>query len=516
MMANRNSATRSIATNWIALATNIVASFFLAPFVVNKLGNVYYGIWAVTMQFTGYLYLLDFGVRESVIRYTSKYVTRGQPKKLNDVLTTALLIYTPVTLICLMLCAVLTWGIPYWFNIEPQYHISARWAAFFVGLTITQTFLFNVFTGVLQGLHRFDIANLLGIGFGIVRVLLIVALLDHGYGLIALSAIQFGISLATGAAISIAALSLLRGSGTPLHLKAITWRRFKALSKRIFGYGFFVLVNNVAQKVIVASDAIIVAVFLPISAVTFYAISGNLIEYLRSFVISAAQVFNPLTSQLHASRRNEEIGRLMITGAKLTVLMTLPIAATYVLLGREFIGLWMGQEFMGPAGDVLIVLALTQVLSSPHYVVSSVLYGISKHRELAFLRICEAVGNLALSILLVRKIGLVGVALGTVIPHIIVVLGVVPRMACRTVNLSVWRYLDGTYRGPMLASIPFIAGAWWFRSEFPAPNLLVFFMQIAALLVVYGAAVYGIALDGKEREFIKQTLGRRKPAVIPS
>ena len=67
----------NIASNWIGLIINIVVSFFLAPFVVNHLGADMYGIWAVAMQFTGYIYLMDFGVRDSLIRYTAKYRATG-------------------------------------------------------------------------------------------------------------------------------------------------------------------------------------------------------------------------------------------------------------------------------------------------------------------------------------------------------------------------------------------------------------------------------------------------------
>lgn len=49
---------RGIASNWVGLALAIVVSFFMSPFVVNKLGSIYYGIWALTLQFTGYLNLL--------------------------------------------------------------------------------------------------------------------------------------------------------------------------------------------------------------------------------------------------------------------------------------------------------------------------------------------------------------------------------------------------------------------------------------------------------------------------
>ncbi|MEQ8205984.1 MAG: hypothetical protein RIA65_07405, partial [Woeseia sp.] len=65
---------KNVFSNWANLAVNIVISFFLAPFIVKSLGNTWYGIWVIMMQFTGYLYLLDFGVRESVIRYVSKFL----------------------------------------------------------------------------------------------------------------------------------------------------------------------------------------------------------------------------------------------------------------------------------------------------------------------------------------------------------------------------------------------------------------------------------------------------------
>ena len=71
---------RSLASSWLGLAVGIVVSFFLSPFVVNKLGSTWYGVWAVASQFVGYLYLMDFGVRESVVRYTSKYAARRNPR----------------------------------------------------------------------------------------------------------------------------------------------------------------------------------------------------------------------------------------------------------------------------------------------------------------------------------------------------------------------------------------------------------------------------------------------------
>ena len=38
----------SLASNWLGLAVGVLVSFFLSPFVVDKLGAAWYGVWAVT------------------------------------------------------------------------------------------------------------------------------------------------------------------------------------------------------------------------------------------------------------------------------------------------------------------------------------------------------------------------------------------------------------------------------------------------------------------------------------
>ena len=58
------------------LLVNTVISFVLAPIVVTHLGSVYYGIWSLLMQFTGYLWLFDFGVRLKRAPHRLSYCVR--------------------------------------------------------------------------------------------------------------------------------------------------------------------------------------------------------------------------------------------------------------------------------------------------------------------------------------------------------------------------------------------------------------------------------------------------------
>lgn len=498
---------RSLASTWLAVGVGVVVSFFLSPFVVNKLGAAWYGVWAVAGQVVGYLYLLDFGVRESVIRYTSKYAARGQRAHLNRVLSTALAIYGAVCVLTIAAVAVCVWQIPVWIDLDTKYWHETRWAIGLAGLTIAQTFLFNVFNGVVLGLRRWEIGNALGIGWNLLRAALIVLFLMQGHGIVAVAAIQFATSLLTGIVNAVIALVLLRRRGMPFQPVLLSGRRFKALSRKILGYGAYVIINNVGDKLITATDALIVGIYLPIQSVAYYAIAGSLIGYLRSLLATTAQVFTPLASHLRTLRQGAELKSAFLLGVKINILITMPVATAFALLGDIFIGLWMGQEFAKPSGQVLAVLAVAAVLAAPQYVFSSVLYGISRHRVIAILRIFEAVANLTLSIILVQTIGLVGVALGTAIPSLLIVMIVMPMVACKLVGVGLPEYYIHAYVRPALAIVPFALVAIWLRDESPARSLPIFFMQMIGLTALYAPCAFAIVLNADERRNVLRRIG---------
>lgn len=503
---------RSLASSWLGLAVGIVVSFFLSPFVVNQLGAAWYGVWAISAQFVGYLYLMDFGVRESVIRYTSKYAARRNGAALNRVLSAALAIYGVITLLALAVTGLAVWGLPHWFNLEPEFWHDGRVAMAFTGLTIAQTFFFNVFNGVVLGLKRWELTNVLGIGLNLLRASLIVVSLLGGGGIVSVAAVTFSVALLGGVINAFIALRLLREVSLPFSYVALRPRHLVALGKRILGYGFYVIVNNVGEKIITATDAIVAGIFLPIQSVTYLAIAGSLVGYLRALLGTSAQIFNPLASELHSLREGSKLTAAFLLGVKICTLITAPIAASFVILGEQFIGLWMGIEFAGPSSPVLAVLALAAFFSAPQYVFSSVLYGMSRHRVIALLRIGEAAANLLLSIILVQTMGLVGVALGTAIPSAIVVMLVLPAVAGRMVGVHVLRFYENAYLRPMLAITPFVVAACWVRDSYAATSLLGFFLRVGALLLLYVPFAFALVLDSTERALVLNRLRRRSTA----
>jgi O-antigen/teichoic acid export membrane protein len=164
----------------------------------------------------------------------------------------------------------------------------------------------------------------------------------------------------------------------------------------------------------------------------------------------------------------------------------------------------MGREYSELSGQILAILGVLQILSAPHYVISSVLYGMSQHRPLALLRLFEAAANITLSIILVQSHGLVGVALGTVISHFIVAGIILPRLLDRRLGLSPFAWYVGVFGRTLLAAVPMAIAATGVRYYLPSDNLLEFFAKVGVLCAIYAACVYAIVLEPEQRGVVVQ------------
>jgi O-antigen/teichoic acid export membrane protein len=480
-----------------------VISFFLAPYIVHKLGNYYYGVWAIVMQFTGYLYLIDFGVRDSVIKYTSRFSAKKLEGKINETVTSALLLYSVIVLFGLILVTIFAFTFQHVFEIEIESVNEVRAVVFLSGLTIALSFIFNVFSGVLIGLQKYYICNVYMIIISFIRLFFIVLLLDAGYGIIALSGIQLGNGLLTGLMVLAVTYFTLKRSGHLLKLKIRSKARFYLIVRKLLNYSYVVFINNIAGKIIFTTDAIVIGIFLNATSVTFYAIAGNLIEYLKQLMIASSSIFNPLSSHMDALGDREKIQDIIDQGIRFSFFVGLPILITYIILGSAFIGLWMGEQFIEKSGIVLIILSITQLLSLQQYTISGVLYGMSQHKTLAKWRVFEALCNISLSVYLVGKMGILGVAIGTAIPHVLVSLIVLPALAKNVCGVSIAR-IYGSISKSFMVVLPFVALTLFFKFYLDIESLIEFFILVFANLILYVVTAYLFLLTKSEKGFVSK------------
>lgn len=470
---------RGVASNWVALGCTLVVGFFLSPFVVHRLGNVYYGVWILATSVVSYMSLLDLGLRGAVTRFVSRGYTLGKHLDSSRAVSAALWLRLWISLVIALGSVLLASLAPRLFLVPPEVRSTVRLVIILTGSSLAVTLLSGVFGGVLAALQRFDLLSALSITQTITRAAGVLWLLSSGRGIVGLAVWELTVAIAAGFALI--AICFRAYPELQLFLR----RPEGEILRKLWSYSIYIFVINIAIQAIHYTDNLVVGAFVSAQAVTFFAIGGGLIEYLRQLVASLTATFMPLASSFEADGKQEHLRRLLIQGTRVALLIALAVGLTLFFRGPTFIGLWMGNQYASVSGRVLRILLLAQFFAIANYTSANIAYGLHKHRPVALWSAVEAAANLCLSLLLVRRIGIEGVAWGTTIPALLIHVLFWPRYICRTLAMPLREYTWQSWIRPAMAAIPFGAACYLADHLWPAKGLLNFFMQTGLLLPVF-------------------------------
>jgi O-antigen/teichoic acid export membrane protein len=456
----------------------MAVGFFLAPFLVHRLGAVEYGVWILVMSSINYLAMLDLGMRSSVIRFVSKTYSVADHQGSSEAMSAALWVRAQFGGVSLLVSVVLAVVFPYLFRVPPELAFAARVTVILMGVNMAISLSMGAIGGVLSALNRYDLqtgASLIQLAL---RVVGIVYFVSHGRGLVAIAICELAASI-------IGNLLTVYFTHRQYPEIRVLWKRpERSMLRSLWSYGFYAFLTTVALQLIYQSDNLVVGSFVSAGAVTLYSIGNSLCRYADQLLTSMSLTFVPAASAYEATGKLSSLQNLYTNGTRVTLAIALPIITTFLIRGDQFIGLWMGPMYAHSSGEVLLLLAIPLPFVYANRTAVSIAFGTERHKKPALLFAAEGVANLALSIFLVRRFGIIGVAIGTVIPSLISQLIIFPRLLPELVNvrpsLAVLKYWAPMF----LAIVPFAAGSWILRSFAPG-NIVVFFLQTAAILPLF-------------------------------
>jgi O-antigen/teichoic acid export membrane protein len=500
---------RNVFSNWASYLVTAIVGFTLAPIVVHSLGNTGYGLWTLVLSLTGYFGLLDLGIRSSVGRFVTRHLALEDHQRVNATVSTAFAMLSAAGLLALMATLVMVEFFFGSFKVEPQYAASGRIALLITGLNMACILPFSVFSATLIGLERFDVVSGVTIVGELLRAALVVSSLRMGYGLVTLALISLFLTVSEYSAMAIFVKMFYR----PLRLSFCFLDR--TVFRELFGFGIYRFIWIVANQLIFYSDSVVIGVMLGAASITYYAIAGSLINYGRNVVSLVTDTLAPAAARLDAKEDRAGLQRLLVLGTKLALMIGMPLCLGFLFLGKQFITLWMGKAYASSAA-YLAVLTIPQFGSMAQYTSALILAGMARHRSLAFFALAEGLANLILSVLLAQKIGLIGVAWGTVIPDLLCTTLVVPLYTLNVLKLSVRDYLRKAWLPPALCAVPVVGLGIAFSALSPAPSWLMFGAEAAAFCTVFGGMAYFVCLDSAQRARLVEKLGSmfRREAVV--
>jgi len=148
----------------------------------------------------------------------------------------------------------------------------------------------------------------------------------------------------------------------------------------------------------------------------------------------------------------------------------------------------------------MVVLAIPAVVFMPQIVGNSIMFGLSKHNKLLHILLAEGVLKIGLSILLVKSMGMIGLAYGTGIPQVLLYGFVYPQVICRIVKIPVGRAYVTFIKSALLGAVTTAPIAALMISWLAPVNWLNFFSNIVPILFAsVGVGYFLLEADDKIR-----------------
>lgn len=501
----------NVVMNWVSMAVNMVVPFFLTPFVVRHLGSVGYGVWILAVSTVSYLNLLDLGLRSAVIRFVSKAQAKGENSQAASAIQAALwfrlLIACGVAVASLILAA----AVPHFFKIPADLMVAAQITTLLCALGVAVTLVSGVFGAVLAAIHRFDLLSYITMGQTLTRAVGVLWILHNGRGLVPLACWE--LTVLTLVAIAITATAMITFPGSRVR----PGRPDMGVLRNIWSYSFTTFIYIVAIQIITNTDNLVVGAFLSVGAVTFYAIGGSLTNYALQVSGALSTTFTPMASGIEASGKFESLRKMLLWGTQATLALALPISVGLFFRGGTFIRLWMGPQYAVVSEQVVRILMLSLYWSVANGTAASIMMAIDKHKPQTQWAVFEAILNLVLSIFLVKRVGMYGVAWGTAISITLTHLAFWPRYIKKVLNVSPATYMWQGWGKITLCVVPFAVLCELTDRYWPANHIVSFLGQIAILLPVYALCVAAMFWREMRDLLTKwQATRRRAPVLQPS
>ncbi len=480
---------KNVGSSWFSLGINVLIGFFLSPFILHRLGDAAFGIWVLIFSITGYYGIFDLGIRSSVVRYIAKLTAVQDKEGLAKFFNTILFTYTCIGLVTALVTLILSRFVGPMFHIEPNFLPTARLLFLMVGLSVAIGFPLGIFAGMLEGLQRFYLLNFTNVAGLLLRAALTILALHKGYGLLTVGMITVFLPVLVAI---LRAILVVRILPIPVRWKYVSRDSFREMSN----YSGITFIIQVAYKLRFKTDVIVIGKFLNSAAITKFSIGSRLVDYAGEVVTSMSQIFVPMSSQSDAKGDLGQLRKLFVAGNRACALIIFPISAILIILGQSVIEAWVGRRYVADSYPIMLVLLIPMTLVLAQSASPRIVFGMARHRTLAWITSMEGIANLILSIVLVQRLGVIGDAIGTAVPLTFTAVYFTPRYLAGLLRVKQTTFLREAYTLPLLLCLPQIAVLLAMREWFPVHRLLPLVGEILVSMAVYGVGVFWAVRTG--------------------
>ena len=481
----------------LSMLTIIVGSIIqivYTPLYMKYLGPADYGINSLVQSIIGYMSILNLGLGNAMLRYTTRYRAEGKIEEESSLNGMFLIIFSILMTIALVV------GMYIFFNIDNFFGTKftakelekTKMVFLILSLNIVISFPMGIFSTNIVSKEKFIYQRGVKLITIILNPIIGTILMINGFGLIAV----------TISTVFFAIISYLFDVMYALKLgMRIKFSKFdKNILKEIFIYSFFIFLNVLIDQIYWGTDRVIIGKYVGVQGVAIYSIGSIFNTLYMGFASAISGVLFPRINRLIVEEKYDEIDNMFLKIGRLQYILLGLISSGFILFGKEFIILWVGENYTEAYTIALwIMVPLTVPLIQSTGV--SIMQAKNMHQFRSVVYFIIAILNLLLSIVLVKKIGIIGCAIATGVSFILGQILVMNIYYKVSVKLDIIKFWKNIFKMSLPIALVMILGNILNR-YFSEITYFNFLFKISVYTVIYGIFLWSMALNSYEKSQI--------------
>lgn len=406
-MRKRDEKHSGVLLTYITQIVKIATGLIYTPVMLSLVGKSEYGIYQIADSVISYLSLINLGVMGAYARFYT-IAQRKSKKDVKEVNGTFLAILLGMSAICIAAGLALASNVQLIFGdgfTESEYTLSRTLMLFLVA-NMAITFPSGVFEHNITVNEKFFTVKLINLLRAILNPFIALPLLLLGYGSVGLVFTTTFLTIAS-TVIEIAYCVFRLDMRFGLSRKAFS------MLKDIGGFTIFIFLNQIIDLINWNIDKILIGRYIGSIAVAVYSVGGQLRQTFSAFPNAIRSVFQPQMYKMIAAGENDKsISLFFYKVGRIQCIILLPILFGFVILGKQFIILWVGREYVD---SYYVALCMMIPCMIPHVqdIGIDLQRAKNKHRVRSIVYAIIAMINIGMTILLIKKYGIIGAAVAT-------------------------------------------------------------------------------------------------------
>ncbi|NVN19313.1 oligosaccharide flippase family protein [Muricauda sp. HICW] len=489
---------KGAALNYTSIILTNIVGLLLTPFIIRKLGDAEFGLYSLIGAFVGYIAILDLGLGNTVVRFVAKYRAEKDKVGEENFLATTLIIYAIISF-----CVVVIGTICY-FNIEsifkdsltPDQIGSAKNMFVILVFTLAVGLPAGTFEATSYGYEQFVFPKTAKIIHYVIRSLLVVGLLFWSGRALSLVILDASLNLVLFGVMIYFVIVKLK---VKIKLHSFS----KQLLRKIFGYSLWIFVFAIVGQFQWRVGQLVLGIMTDPTIVAVFAVGVMLGTYYGAFSTAISGVFLPRATQMTVTNANpKELTDMMIKIGRLSFIVLMFILTAFILFGKQFIFLWVGESYQD-SWVIALIIMFAYTLPLVQAFGNSILEAQNKLSFKAIIYLIFLILGTIFGGYLAKGYGAIGMIAGTVSGWLIVQ-NIMNFYYYKVIHLEIPRFFKELLNKTFLAILIILVFGYFIRF-IPGKDWFNFVLKGISYSIVYALVMYRIGLIEFEKQLFKTT-----------